>query len=440
MKFVYIEAYGCSANISEYEILSGLLLKEGFKIADNPSESDINIILTCVVKTPTSNRMAYRIKKLSELNKPLIVAGCMPEVEYERIKSISPGISLISTNHLKQIPKLINRIMEGEKVELRGRNNEIKICSPKIRKNPVVNIVQISSGCKSSCSYCCVKLAKGNLFSYPPEMIVKDIEKSVREGCREIWITSQDNSCYGFDTGMDLVELLGRITQIKGNFRVRVGMMNPSHLGPIIGRLTEVYKSPKIYKFIHIPVQSGSDKILRLMRRGYTVKDFKEIVDKFRESIPDLTLSTDIIVGFPGETEKDFERTLSLVRRIRPDVVNVSKFGPRPGTDAVRMKRLDDMAVKQRSTKLAHLVRKMGLEKNMEWVGKECEVLVAERGKKKNQFAGRNESYKPVVVESEENLIGRILKVRIAGAGQTYLIPYPVLLESRHETAGHSNQ
>jgi MiaB-like tRNA modifying enzyme len=426
MKSVYIETYGCSANQSEYEILSGLLLEKGFRVVDDVNKSDINIILTCAVKTPTSNRMAYRIKKLTGLNKPLVVAGCMPEIEYERIKSISHNASLISTNHLKEIPRMITKIMKGKRIELVGRNKIIKVCLPKIRKNPVVNITQISSGCRSLCSYCCVKQAKGDLFSYPPEMILNDVERSVKDGCKEVWITSQDCGCYGLDIGSNLAELLGRVVRIKGDFRVRVGMMNTVHVKPILGELIKVYKHPKIYKFIHVPVQAGSDRVLREMKRGYKAEDFEGIVKEFRKSIPDITLSTDVIAGFPGERGSDFRETFELIKSVRPDIVNVSKFGARPGTEAARMKQVDNKIIKERSKKMARLVRKITSESNREWVGKECEILVNERGKRRNQFMGRNESYKPVIVQSEKNLMGRFLKVKIIRAGGTYVTGEPL--------------
>jgi MiaB/RimO family radical SAM methylthiotransferase len=196
--------------------------------------------------------------------------------------------------------------------------------------------------------------------------------------------------------------------------------MNPTHIKPILEKLVEVYKHPKVYRFIHIPVQSGSDRILRKMRRGYKTREFVRIVEEFRK-LPNVTLSTDIIVGFPGESEEDFNKTLELVKRIKPDIVNVSKFGVRPKTEASRMKQLDNKIVKERSKKLADLVRKIGLEKNKEWVSKECEILITERGKRRNQFVGRNESYKPVIVEGKNNLMGRFLKVRISDFDFTHM-------------------
>ena len=177
----------------------------------------------------------------------------------------------------------------------------------------------------------------------------------------------------------------------------------------------------KVYKFIHLPVQSGSDGILRKMRRNYTVKDFEKIIHSFRKTIPNITISTDIIVGFPGENGKDFKKTLDLIKRIKPDIVNISKFGARPGTEASGMKQIDNRTAKSRSKKLSSLVKKIGLEKNREWKGEECLVLVNEKGKEKNQFIGRNEHYKPVVINTRSDMTGKFLKVKIKKVGQTYL-------------------
>ncbi|MEE9323499.1 MAG: tRNA (N(6)-L-threonylcarbamoyladenosine(37)-C(2))-methylthiotransferase, partial [Candidatus Aenigmarchaeota archaeon] len=297
----------------------------------------------------------------------------------------------------------------------------MKETDKKIRKSPLVNITEIASGCLGSCAYCIVKLARGDLRSRSVKDIAKEVGNSLRDGCKEIWITSQDCGCYGLDIETNLIELLEMAVSIKGEFRIRVGMMNPTHIKPILSELIEIYKHPKIYKFIHIPVQSGSDRILRKMRRGYRAKDFERMVKEFRDSLPNITLSTDIIVGFPGESESDFEETLGLVRRIKPDIVNVSKFGSRPRTEASRMKQLDNKVIKERSKRLADLVGRIGLEKNKEWISKECEILVTERGKRKNQFVGRNGSYKPVVVGSKKDMMGEVLKVRITNAGITHL-------------------
>lgn len=410
MKSVYIETYGCSANQSHSEVMAGTLEQNDLKITERIENSDIIVINTCIVKTPTENKIRDRIKFIQKKypKKKLVIAGCAVDGEYRIFKKIAPDALFLSSHHSKDIAKLVLK--------------KAKETERKIRKNPLVGITEIASGCNSKCSYCIVKLARRDLISKHPKDIVMEIENSVREGCKEIWVTSQDCGCYGKDIETNLAELLKKIVKIEGGFRIRVGMMNPTHIKPILKELIEVYRNPKIYKFIHIPVQSGSDKVLKSMRRGYTVKEFGMIVKAFRKVLPGITLSTDIIVGFPGEEEEDFKKSLALVRRIEPDIVNISKFGPRPRTTASRMKQLDNRIIKGRSKIMAELVGETGFEKNKGLVKKECSVLVNEKGKKKNQFMGRNENYKPVILANRRDLMGRMLKVRITSAGKTYLI------------------
>jgi len=410
MKSVYIETYGCSANQSHSEIMAGVLKDNGFSIVKKIENSDAIVINTCIVKTPTENRIRDRIRSIRKKypGKKLVIAGCATDGEYRIFRKIAPDALFLSSHRSGDIAKLLS----GGKKQTERR----------IRGNPIVGITEISSGCLGDCSYCVVKLARGDLISIRPKEIAKDVENSLREGCREIWVTSQDCGCYGKDIGTNLAELIKELVEIKGDFRIRVGMMNLVHIKPIMKELVEVYENPRMYKFIHIPVQSGSDNVLRRMNRGYRAKDFETIVNAFRKAFPSITLSTDIITGFPGETEGDFEQTLSLIKRMKPDIVNVSKFSPRPRTEAKRMKQLDNRIIKERSKKAAELVSKIAHERNKELVKGEFSVLVNEKGKKKNQFMGRNECYKPVVLTSRKNVMGRTLKVRITSAGKTYLV------------------
>jgi threonylcarbamoyladenosine tRNA methylthiotransferase CDKAL1 len=399
MKSVYIETYGCSANQSHSEVMAGTLEDNGFRIAGDVGKADVILINTCIVKTPTENRIRDRIRSFVSKypGKKLVIAGCAADGEYRIFRRIAPDALFLSSHKSKDIAGLL--LKKAKETERR------------IRKNPLVGITEIASGCLGSCAYCAVKLARGGLRSRPPEEIAGEIENSIRDGCREIWITSQDCGCYGLDIGTTLAELMRRIVNIKGDFRIRIGMMNPVHVKPIIKELIKVYGNPKIYKFIHIPVQSGSDSILRKMNRGYRVKDFESIVKEFRNAFPKVTLSTDIIAGFPGETESDFRNSLDLVKRIKPDIVNLSKFSPRPGTQASGMLGIDNGIVKERSKAMAGLAEETGYERNKSFVNNEFYVLVNEKG-----------NYKPVVLTGGKGLMGRFLKAGITSAGKTYLV------------------
>jgi MiaB-like tRNA modifying enzyme len=416
MPSIYIEAYGCSASQADAEIIGGLLNQADFNIVKNEKDADLIVIVTCYVKTPTEQKILSRIKQLSE--KKLIVAGCMPEGIYSKLRKIAPEASLVSTHHLKEIVQAVEKTLQGKRVEYLGKSEEVKLCLPRVRKNHVINIVPISSGCNSNCSYCCVRLAKGKLFSYPKEMILEEIESSLKEGCKEIWLTAQDTASYDLNK---LPELLMEISKISGNFFVRVGMMNIRNVIPIASELIEAFKDKKIYKFFHLPVQSGSDKVLASMNRGHTVSQFEKIVNLFKKSF-NCQVWTDIIVGYPTEESEDFSKTIELIEKIKPDWVNVSKFGGRPGTEASKLKPLSSKTVKERSQTASELVRKISLGKNKEWTGWKGEVLISEKGKKLGQWIGRNFAYKPVLIEDKDSLLGKILKVEVNEAVHSHLI------------------
>jgi MiaB-like tRNA modifying enzyme len=419
MKKFYLEAYGCSANFADAEMISGLLKNAGFELVEGEKESDLNILVTCDVKEPTFQRMIYKIGRLKELKKPFIVAGCLTKTQRNSIEKIAPLASLLGPNSIEEVAKIAKETLRGKKVVFLKDLRKAKLCIPRARKNDIISIVPIAQGCLSNCSYCSIKFARGVLFSYPSELIVKEVERSVKEGCKEIWITSQDNSCYGVDSGEDLPELLKKICEIDGKFFVRVGMMNPTHMKPILKDLIDVFKSEKIFKFLHIPVQSGSDKVLKLMNRGYTFRDFIEIVEKFREEIPELTLSTDIILGFPGENESDFDLTVNLMKKVKLDIVNISKFGARPRTKAEKMEQIDKKIVNERSSFLHNLVKKISLEKNRSWIGWKGKILIDE--KVENGFVGRNFSYKPIFIKTKKK-IGNDVEVEIKDATENCLI------------------
>ncbi len=425
---IYIETYGCSANISNSEIMGGLLREKGFSVVDDIDKSDIIIVNTCTVKGKTQNKIIRRISDIVKdyKNKKLIVAGCMPEAQKELVEKTAPKASLIGPYHVEDIIKVIDGVVKNKKIILLGKRKEIKLCLPKIRKNSVINITQICEGCSGYCSYCIVKFAKGELGSYPAELVVEEIKKSLEEGCKEIWLTSQDNAAYGRDIKSNLAELLKKIVnddEIKNKeFFIRIGMMNPNNIIPFADDLINIYKNNKIFKFIHVPVQSGNDEILKSMNRKYSVSDFVDIVNKFRKEIKNITVSTDIIVGFPGETQKQFEESLELIKKIKPDVLNISRFWPRPGTKAACMKQqVSGDVTKKRSKILTSIFNEIALENNRKWVGWEGNIIIDEKGKDKS-FVGRNICYKPVVVNSNKNIIGKTIKVKIQKAETHYLM------------------
>jgi MiaB-like tRNA modifying enzyme len=286
--------------------------------------------------------------------------------------------------------------------------------------NKSISIVEIASGCLSNCSFCQTKLSKGNLKSYRPGSIISQIKNDLKDGCNEIWLTSTDNGCYGKDIKSNLVELLKLCTQVEGNYKIRVGMLNPMYLSEILYDLVLVYKNEeKIFKFLHIPVQSGSNKILKDMYRGHDIKIFKKAVFEFRKSIPEITIATDIIVGFPNETEEDFKLTMDLIRDSEPDIINISKYSQRSGTVSSKLKNVSSDQKKLRSSILHNLSREISKRRNTLWIGWIGEVYIDEITNTLVQ--GRNYAYKSVIINNAHTLnlcVGQIIKVKVVDSSQ----------------------
>ena len=290
---------------------------------------------------------------------------------------------------------------------------------PKVRLYSAVGSVEIASGCMSECTFCQTKLAKGDLTSYRLGDIVRQVKTEIKEGCKEVWLTSTDNGCYGLDIGTDLPTLVNSVSEIPEDFMIRVGMMNPMYMPRIKQNLIESYDNDKVFKFLHIPVQSGSNKVLNDMKRGHTSETFREIVKKVKERFENFTISTDIIVGFPSETEEDFQKTISLLDETKPDVVNLSKYSARPGTDAAELKLLDAAEVKRRSKIIFEQINKISLKSNEKWIGWKGKVLFDENTEE--GIKGRNYAYKPISVNDKVS-IGQSHVVEITNATRKRLI------------------
>jgi MiaB-like tRNA modifying enzyme len=417
MAKIFVEAYGCSASFADSEMISGLIVNGGHTLATSPSESDLNLIVTCSVKDTTANKMMYRIKSLK--TKPLIVAGCLAKAEQKNVEKFTENASLLGPNSLGKTLDVINSTLMGKKQIALEDSDLSKVGLPKVRLNSAVGIVEIASGCMSECTFCQTKLAKGDLSSYRLGDIVRQVQTEIKEGCKEVWLTSTDNGCYGFDIGTDLPTLVNAVSEIPKDFMIRVGMMNPMYMSRIKQNLIESYDNEKVFKFLHIPVQSGSDKVLNDMKRGHTSETFREIVKKTKERFENFTISTDIIVGFPSETEEDFQKTITLLDETKPDVVNLSKYSARPGTDAAELKQIDAAEIKRRSKVIFNQINKISLKSNEKWIGWKGKVLFDENTEE--GIKGRNYAYKPISIDEKVN-IGQSHIVEITKATRKRLI------------------
>ncbi len=419
MTFIYIETSGCSANFADSEQMAGLLKQAQFEITDQLEEADVVIFNTCTVKSPTESAFFTRLDQVKKQfpHKAIIIAGCISQTDPKKLK----GYPLLGTKQIHRVVEIVEEALHENIVQMLETGEMPPLNLPRLRKNPAVYIIPISRGCLGACTFCKTKAARGNLISYPIENIKKEAETALAEGVKEIWLTSQDTGCYGFDlnsstnSNLNLAKLLKELVSLPQDFKIRVGMMNPNHLLKYKEEFLEVFSSSKIFKFVHLPLQSGDDQILKSMRRNYTVEEYKELVKAIRTGFPEVTLATDIIVGFPGETEGQNWNSLTLLRQLSPEVINISRFWPRPGTKAAELKTLDTEIVQHRSRIIADVCRNISKLRNERWLDWEGEIIIDEKGKEPNQWVGRNFSYKPVLIEGDQRL-GDIIKVKIKKA------------------------
>jgi len=410
MAKIHFITQGCSANISDSEVMQGILTENNNEIVNSAEDADVVIFNTCTVKLPSENDFIRKLNNVKQLNKKIIIAGCIPQSDPNSFKEYSR----IGVFQIKRINEAVEETLKGNIVSFLERNDLGRLNTKKLRKNKFIEIVPISQGCLNYCSFCKTKHARGNLKSYEIKDIIRHISNSVDNGAKEIWLTSQDNAVYGFDIKTNIAELLKNILTINKEFKIRIGMMNPGYIVNYLDELIKLYKNSKIFKFIHIPVQSGSDKVLNDMNRGYKKDTYVNIINKFRKEIPDLSIATDIICGYPTETESDFKKTLDLVRKTKPDMIYYSRFWPRPGTSAAKLKQLNGKLMKNRCSKMMNLFKKVALENNKKLINKKFKILITEKGKN-NVWIGKNDSYKQVIVKGNLR-IGQTATVMIYDA------------------------
>ncbi len=372
---VYIETYGCRYNFGDTAKLIEILKKKGSTFADSADAADAVIINTCTVVGPTERRMLRRLSQLRDYN--LFVTGCMPEVQRDAIFAVCTPTILPS--------ETIHRAYQSVRTVGGGG----------------VAIVQVSQGCVGRCTYCLTRIARGALKSFTEEEILAEILMHADTGTPEIQITAQDTGCWGRDIGKSLPDLLNSIDDLPGRFMVRVGMMNPAIVNEILDDLVDAFAGDRIFKFVHLPVQSGSDTILERMGRGYTVADFEDIVTAFKNRYPRISLATDMIVGFPGETKQDFSASLELITRVRPNKVNITRYSQRPFTPLLPKEDLPDWIKKDRSRIMNSLAEKVYASINAVCLEKKVPFIVTEIIKKGSVMA-RSPNYLGIVLH--ENL------------------------------------
>lgn len=393
-KTIHAESYGCTFNHADTEKIIALAERQGC-VQVPAEEAECIIINTCTVVGATERTMLRRIRAYE--GKEIVVTGCMPVVQRDLLLETDPTLHLI-------LPE-----------DMYVRCREVGAMT-----DPHTGVVQTGTGCLGSCSYCITRAARGPLKSFSAVSIVAEVERLAAQGAYEIQLTGQDVSAWGMDIGLDLAYLLEQIAGAKGDFRLRVGMMNPATASRIIDRLAPAFAHEKIFGFVHLPVQSGSDTVLASMNRGYTTAEFEAVVAAFRTEIPDVRVSTDIIAGFPTEGCVEFDETLGMLDRVRPTKVNITRFSARVGTPAALRHDHPDWVKKERSRALTHLTERIYDEENLRWIGRDMPVLVTEQ-KKNGTVIARDATYQNIVIK-EEVPLGTRLRVKVTGHHRHYLL------------------
>jgi threonylcarbamoyladenosine tRNA methylthiotransferase CDKAL1 len=425
MKF-YIETYGCTANLGNSQDLARALQEMGH-IPSSLDEADAVIVNTCAVTEKTERKIVRRLSLLE--GKRLIVAGCLPAAIPESVSRIScrERLGLLNRSSAARISEIYNdshishishNYSDAHSHD--SQSQDVLTHSPALAAGQdLCAVVNVAEGCNGSCSYCIVAKARGRLKSCRLEDVARKVEELVARGTVEVQVSAQDTAAYGSDIGTNLGQLLERLAVIPGDSMLRVGMMNPNSAILIKDQLLRAYQSPKIYSFLHIPVQSGSDRILRSMGRRYSAENFLEVVGAFRSAHPEITIITDVIVGFPGEADEDFIATLDLIKLLQPDKVNITRFSARPGTAAARLYDMPDRIKKDRSREMTRLWLKIAAQRNQRYEGKIIAARITERGRD-GTMKGRAENYLGIVIKGRP-MPGSIVRVVVTECNPFYV-------------------
>ena len=421
----YIKTYGCQMNSRDSETIAGIFQARGMTAAAEVSDADVILVNTCTVRDKAEQKvfgLLGRLRELKEKNPDLVlgICGCMPQQQEvaKDIKSRFPFMDIIiGTHNLDQLNTYIEEVLIARRQVLEvweeRANQELDL--PARRSGNFKAFVNINWGCNNFCTYCIVPHVRGREKSRLPQAIVEEIQGLAAEGFLEITLLGQNVNSYGKDLPgkPDFTDLLAQVNDIAGLERIR---FMTSHPRDVNDRLVEAMASmSKVCNHLHLPLQAGSDRILSLMNRGYTSQHYQEIVEKLRAAVPGLVLTTDLIVGFPGETDEDFEQSLAMVRNIRFDSIFSFLYSPRKGTPAASLE--DNMSIgekKIRHQQLIKLQNQISLESNQAMVGNTYQVLVDERTGTVNK--GRTRGSKLIIFESGRDFTGQLVNIKVTQA------------------------
>jgi len=352
------------------------------------------------------------VTSAQQAGKGIVLAGCVPSSN-RKLADTLEGVSMLDVTQLDRIVEVVEQTVKGHTVKLMEKRTDLPSLSlPKVRKHGLHEIITINAGCLGNCTYCKTKLARGKVVSYPVEAIVARAVEAAREGVCQIELASEDMGAYGVDIGTNIGELLLRLSDaLPPGVMLRTGMTNPPYIMQYVDQVIEALKRPNVHAFMHIPVQSGSDQVLSAMRREYTVGDFSYLCDRLKAEVPDLFLLTDIICGFPTESEKDWQETMDLCRKYRFQGIHISQFYARPGTPAAKLKPLKSHVGKERYRELTDFVT--SYDRNEALSGRKEQVWFCDTEESRGQTIGRTKAFAKVVVSRNDSLLGHSAEVNI---------------------------
>ena len=433
MKTVAFITLGCKVNQYETNAMTQQFIEKGYKVVDHTKEADIYIVNTCTVTNMSDRKSRQMLRRVKELNKKAIVVacGCYAQVAKEELEKIEEINLVLGNNEKKEIVEHIEKYIKSKNTE--------KQTIPEVQTEDVMNqkkfvefgditftektraVIKIQDGCDRFCSYCIIPYARGRVRSRKPEHILSEIQKIAKEGIKEVVITGIHIASYGKDFKQEyrLIDLLEEMNGIEGIERIRLGSIEPLLITEeFVSRLE---KLSKICHQFHLSLQSGCDETLKRMNRRYTTEEFKDITKLLRKTFEDAILTTDIIVGFPGESEEEFEKTYAFLEEIKFYKMHVFKYSPRKGTKAAVMpNQIDGNKKEERSKRLIELSNKNEKTYNQQYIGKEVEVLFEEE--KDGVWQGHTKNYILAHYKTEENLENKMIKLQCQGAGQEYII------------------
>jgi tRNA-2-methylthio-N6-dimethylallyladenosine synthase len=428
LKRFHIETFGCQMNVNDSEKVAGLLAAEGMEAAPRPEDADFVFINTCAVRERASEKLFHSLGRLRKLKRrggdlTIGVGGCVPQLQgvavLDRAKSID---LLVGTHTFSRIPEHLRAIREGgpRVVDLDPRADSLSVPPDKVARSGTVRAyVTAMEGCNHVCAFCVVPRTRGPEVCRSPEAIAEEAREALRRGYREIMILGQTVNSYRHGS-VSFVDLLERIHDIPTLERLRFTTSHPSHVDR---RLAAAFRHlPKLSPYLHLPVQSGSDRILSSMRRGYSAEGYHSIACLLREHAPDLALSSDVIVGYPGETERDFQATIDLVDAVGFEGLFVFAYSPRPGTTAVRV--VDDVPEAEKKRRVRVLnehQQRLQTARNRRFVGRIEEVLVDVAGPE-GRLSGRSPHFRIVHLDGPPSLVGTVVHARIVKAGPNALV------------------